>query len=139
MAYILLTHLFTSLYYLHNFVTLISTRDATIGFIHAKKFVSFVNFSLNQSIIHKLLNQYQACLYLFECILHVDFKYGHEIPKCWHFFLKQLWRIVLFVCSRLPHAKYVNIFKSRRVTFLTFLIPTLSHIFLSKFHYGSLW
>ena len=31
------------------------------------------------------INQYQACLYLFECISHDDSKYGHEIPKCCHF------------------------------------------------------
>ena len=30
--------------------------------------------------------KYQACLYSFECISHGDSKYGHEIPKCWHFF-----------------------------------------------------
>ena len=28
------------------------------------------------------MNQYQACLYLFECISLGDFKCGHEIPKC---------------------------------------------------------
>ena len=33
------------------------------------------------------MNQYQACLYLFECISHGDSKYGHEIPKCGHFWI----------------------------------------------------
>ena len=36
--------------------------------------------------LHELTNQYQACLYLFEFIYHDDSKYGHGIPKCWHFF-----------------------------------------------------
>ena len=31
------------------------------------------------------MNQYQACLYSFECISHGDFKYGDEIVKCWPF------------------------------------------------------
>ena len=33
------------------------------------------------SKFQKCLNQYQACLYLFKCISHGDFKYSHEIPK----------------------------------------------------------
>ena len=31
------------------------------------------------------MNQYQACLYSFECISHGYSKDVHEIPKCWHF------------------------------------------------------
>ena len=34
---------------------------------------------------HKFLNQYQACLYLYESISHGDSKYSHEIPKFWYF------------------------------------------------------
>ena len=32
-----------------------------------------------QSIFRTLLNQYQACLYLFPCISHGDYKYGITI------------------------------------------------------------
>ena len=35
-----------------------------------------------EQLFHELMNQYQACLYLFECISHGDSKYDHEIPKC---------------------------------------------------------
>ena len=37
-------------------------------------------------LFRDLLNQNQACWYLFQCIFHGDSKYGHEIPKCWHFY-----------------------------------------------------
>ena len=33
------------------------------------------------NFVPTVLNQYQACLYLFECISDGDFKYGHEIKK----------------------------------------------------------
>ena len=45
----------------------------------------FSKFLEIQTKYHKLLNQYQACLYLFECIFHDDSKYSHQIHKCWHF------------------------------------------------------
>ena len=46
----------------------------TLGTINTVfKFVKF-------NLIHKLLNQYPACLYLFECFSHGDFEYSHEIP-----------------------------------------------------------
>ena len=44
--------------------------------------------------------QFLDVLYVSECICHGGFKYGHEIPQCWHFlqiwlqivdFLKQIW------------------------------------------------
>ena len=31
------------------------------------------------------MNRYQACLYLFECISHVDPKYSDQIPDFWYF------------------------------------------------------
>ena len=37
------------------------------------------------SKFHRFLNQYQACLYLFECIFHGDSKYSHQILERWHF------------------------------------------------------
>ena len=33
------------------------------------------------------MNQYQACLYLFECIFLGDSKYGQQNQKCWHFLI----------------------------------------------------
>ena len=54
---------------------------ATIGFtIHTESFCfsKFLRF-------HTFLNQYQACLYLFECISHGDSKYSHKIPEFWIF------------------------------------------------------
>ena len=36
--------------------------------------------------VNTLINQYQACLYLSECIFHCGFTYGHEIPQFRHFF-----------------------------------------------------
>ena len=45
-------------------------------------FLKFLDFL---HVFHELMNQYQACLYLSECISHDDFKLCHEIPKCWHF------------------------------------------------------
>ena len=47
-----------------------------------------------------ILNQYQACLYLFECVSHGDSKYSHQIPECWHFWtiLCNVWHVV---CSSL--------------------------------------
>ena len=44
---------------------------------------------------HKLMNQYQACLYSVECISYVEFKCGHEIQQfyyktCWSVFWKEL-------------------------------------------------
>ena len=50
------------------------------------------------------MNQYQACLYLPECIFHCGFKSGHEISQFWHFFtnLFNFWPVV---CTRLPRGK----------------------------------
>ena len=67
----------------------ITTLHAAIGFtIHTKSFgfSKFLKF-------HKFLHQYQACLYLFECISHGDSKYSHKIPKCFHF-LNILWHLL---------------------------------------------
>ena len=55
-------------------------------------------------LFHKLMNQYQACLYSFECIFHWDSKYGHEMPQFWHF-LQTLWHFWPVVCTRLPLGK----------------------------------
>ena len=40
---------------------------------------------LKCSKFHNFLNQYQPCLYLFECISHGDSKYSHQISEFWHF------------------------------------------------------
>ena len=52
--------------------------------------------------LHELMNQYQACLYLFEWIFHGDSKYGHEIPKWWYFF-KKLGNVWPVVCACVPY------------------------------------
>ena len=41
----------------------------------------------NLTLFHKLLNQYQACLYSFEWISHSDSKYVHEISNFYIFWL----------------------------------------------------
>ena len=41
---------------------------------------------LTAILFHELMNQYQACLYLSDCIFHCGFKYVHEIPQFQHFF-----------------------------------------------------
>ena len=46
------------------------------------------------------MNQYQACLYLFQCISHGDSKYSNQIPECWHF-LQKLLHFLPVVCTRL--------------------------------------
>ena len=38
-----------------------------------------------QGLFPELLNQYQACLYLFECISHAESKYVNEIKPFWYF------------------------------------------------------
>ena len=44
--------------------------------------VCFLTFQrLFQRLFHEIMNQYQACVYLSECIFHCGFKYGHEIPQ----------------------------------------------------------
>ena len=56
-------------------IRLVNTMHAAIGFnIHT------IWFSLSQkfSKLHKFLNQYQACLYLLECISCGDPKYVHK-------------------------------------------------------------
>ena len=50
--------------------TLTLIYNAGIRFTHGKSFC-FLKFL----IFHELMNQYQVCLYLFECISHVDPKY----------------------------------------------------------------
>ena len=55
------------------------------------------------------MNQYQACLYLFESISHGDSKYGHEIPDCWYFWKN--WDILDLLsaqCSRLRYGMSVK-------------------------------
>ena len=53
-------------------------------------------------LFHKLMNQYQACLYSFECISHGDSKYGYEIPKVWNF-----WTFCDIFNSSSAHACYM--------------------------------
>ena len=47
------------------------------------------------SLFHNFLNQYQACLYLFECIFHGESKISHQMRECWHFLPKlDCWPVV---------------------------------------------
>ena len=41
--------------------------------------------SFKISTFHNILNQYQACLYLYECSSHGDSKYSHQIPEFLNF------------------------------------------------------
>ena len=59
-------------------------RTESVNTLILPKNILFSKFSN----FHELLKQYRACLYLFECIFHGDFKYGHEIPELWHYFTK---------------------------------------------------
>ena len=43
------------------------------------------------STFHKFLNQYQACLYLFECMTHGYSKLSHQNFRMLVIFLKMLW------------------------------------------------
>ena len=62
------------------------------------KMVSFLKFS---QTFHKLLNKSQALsLDLFQCISHGSSKYGHEIPKCWHFVQNLYWPVVCLPCGK---------------------------------------
>ena len=58
--------------------------NAGFGFTEQKS-VCFLTYLKFGQLFHELMNQYQACLYLFQCISHGDSKYGHEIPKCCNF------------------------------------------------------
>lgn len=53
-------------------------------------------------LYHMLLNQYQACLYLFACIFHGNSKYSNEVQQFWHFWtiLWHFW-FVVYWCSLL--------------------------------------
>ena len=64
----------------------------------------FSKFSQFQRLFYKILNQYQACLYLFECIFHGDSKYSNEVQKLWHFW-HCLCKFRSVVCSYLPRGK----------------------------------
>ena len=58
-----------------------NTLNVATGFTTHSKSFCFSTFSQFQTF----LNQYQACLYLFECIFQGDSKYGHDILQFWHF------------------------------------------------------
>ena len=46
-----------------------------------QKYFCYLGRQISTAISLKLLNQNQACLYLFECILHQDFKYSNEVRQ----------------------------------------------------------
>ena len=50
------------------------------GFIMKQTFY-FHKILKFKSLFHKLLNQYQACLYLFECIFNDDSKYSNKMQS----------------------------------------------------------
>ena len=59
----------------------VNIYHAARGFTKQMSGLFFLEILLLQSLFHKLLNQYLACLYLFECISHGDSKYNHKIPE----------------------------------------------------------
>ena len=63
---------------IYKLLTLISTLSLVLLCIF---FFFFLNILKFQKLFQELLNQHQASLYLFECISHIDFKYGHEIQQ----------------------------------------------------------
>ena len=64
----------------------LTLTHAVIGTEKKKKSCFFVTYYLKfEHLFHKLMHQYQACLYLFECTSLGDSKYGHEIAQNWHF------------------------------------------------------
>ena len=48
--------------------------------LQSMKLVTFWNVWNFNVYFRELMNQYQSCLYLFECILYTDSKYDHKIP-----------------------------------------------------------
>ena len=51
-------------------------------FLLSKSLLYFFQVFEIQLLFHKLMDRYQACLYLFQCIFQAGFKYDQEIPKC---------------------------------------------------------
>ena len=62
----------------------INTYIAGLGFTEQKSayFLTYLKF---QRLFREVMNQYQACLYLSECIFHCGFKYACEILQFRHF------------------------------------------------------
>ena len=58
-----------------------NTQNSGIGFYEQNGF-SFLTFLTFERLLHESITQYQACLFLSECIFHCGFKYGQEISKC---------------------------------------------------------
>ena len=79
------THHFTSKCP-HNINFFILTPGRHWIYLPCKSALSFLKILVIQNLFYKLLNQYQACLYLFECTSHGDSKCSDEIHKFWHFF-----------------------------------------------------
>ena len=75
---------------------LVNTYNAGLGFTEQKS-VCFLIFLKFQRLFHELMNQYQACFYLSECIFHCGFTYGQEIPQFRHVFTN----FVTFLTCRL--------------------------------------
>ena len=63
----------------------LNTYHAGFGFT-AQNCSCFLTFLKFWRLFHELMNQYQACLYLSQCIFHCGFKYGHEILQFLHFY-----------------------------------------------------
>ena len=66
------------------------------------------------------MNQYQACLYLYQCISHGDSKYCHEIPPFWHF-----WQFcIIFELSSAHACRVESINKTLEIQFAcTIIVP----------------
>ena len=53
-------------------------ENSGIGFTEQRDFY-FLQFFEFWCLFHDLMNRYQACLYLFECIFHGNSKYSNDI------------------------------------------------------------
>ena len=77
-----------------------------IGFTE-QNYVCFLKILTFHRLFQELLNQYQTCWYLFQCIYHGGSKYGHKIPQFGHF-LQMLLNVWPVVCTRLPRGKHLT-------------------------------
>ena len=107
-----------------------NTLHTAIGFtIHTKSVFCFSKFSK----FHTFPNQYQVCLYLFECISLGDTKDSHQITKMLHF-----WKCCeTFDLSSAAHrVESINTYKAARREQTT--SPTCNK-FGKKWQHSGIW
>ena len=97
-----------------------------IAHSHAKLFLFSQNCLTFQRLPHDLVNQFQACLYLFECIFHGDFKYIHQIPECWYF-----WKLCDIFDLSFAHACRVESINRKTIYRISKLAPCKVSLSLS--------